>query len=114
MPQFLDTNGRTVSADMALIGGKLRPGFREIIANGEAVHFQIPMRDAKPGNGVFLTDGAPAKSRIANGRAVIDAIRAARYEPNHPPIARAQSASRSVAPVNGRATVDALRAARWA
>lgn len=58
MPQYIDSTGRTVTADKALIGGKLRAGFSEILADGESAHFRLPFRDAATPSSVFLTDTA--------------------------------------------------------
>lgn len=49
MASYLNPHGVEVSAADAKIGGKLRPGFKEIIADGERISFDMLfMRDAKP------------------------------------------------------------------
>lgn len=49
MASYLNPHGVEVSAADAKIGGKLRPGFKEILADGERISFDmLYMRDAKP------------------------------------------------------------------
>lgn len=49
MASYLNPHGVEVSAADAMIGGKLRSGFKEIIADGERISFDmLYMRDAKP------------------------------------------------------------------
>jgi hypothetical protein len=49
MAIFRNPHGVEVSAADAKIGGKLRPGYTESLADGESVHFNmLLMRDAKP------------------------------------------------------------------
>lgn len=48
MTMFISPHGVEVSAAEAKIGGKLRPGFKEILADGEYLHTNILLMDAKP------------------------------------------------------------------
>lgn len=64
MPQYIDSTGRTVTADQALVGGKLRAGFNEILADGESAHFRLPFRDAAVRSSVYLTDTQIADAQI--------------------------------------------------
>jgi hypothetical protein len=58
MPIYYAPSGHTCTADEALSFGHLKPGYRETIAPGEHVHFDIMMRDAAPSRSVFLTDAS--------------------------------------------------------
>jgi len=76
MPQYLTPSGQQCTADAAIIGGKLRPGYREVLANGERLQFDINLRDGRPSSGeVFLRD-APALPPKSIDEAVHRAIEA--------------------------------------
>jgi len=48
----IDSQGRTVSHDQAMVGGTLGLGFREVLEDGECVHFDlVSMRDHASGSG---------------------------------------------------------------
>ena len=48
MAKFFNPHGSEVTAADALIGGKLRPGFKEMLSPGERVSFDMMLMDAKP------------------------------------------------------------------
>ena len=50
MSTYTDPQGRKVNAAHALIGGKLRPSYREILDIGERVSFDVNFMDAKRAN----------------------------------------------------------------
>jgi hypothetical protein len=56
MPAYLTPQGISCTADQALAGGKLRPGYHEILADGESVGFAHAFSDSKSRGSVFLTD----------------------------------------------------------
>lgn len=58
MAKFFNPQGREVTAADALIGGRLRPGFKEILTDGESLHANILMMDAKPKPGGTSIDAA--------------------------------------------------------
>lgn len=58
MPIFKNSQGQTVTSQEALIdGAKLRPGYYQVLAEGDRIGFDISMLDSKatPGS-TFLTD----------------------------------------------------------
>lgn len=50
------TTGLKVDAATATENGTVRPGYRQVLQNGERVHFDIMMRDGSSSGPVFLTD----------------------------------------------------------
>jgi len=76
MPKYVEaTTGLSVDAATATYaGGRIKPGFHEIAADGERLHFHIGMRDAAS-SGVFLTDKPDDHSWSRNVRDVALAAR---------------------------------------
>lgn len=87
MPRYTDTNGQTVTSDIALdASGRLRTGFRSVLQHGESVHFDITMRDSAASfasSARFMTDApepfvSPAQARQAEIMADVARTAAAR------------------------------------
>ena len=114
MPTFVEANtGLQVDATIATFNGRVRPGFREVLANGERVDFNISMMDTNAVAGrMFLTDS----DSNAWSKAVRDAIRDSRYfaADNRMAIVHGEAPAVRGAPVTDTATVrDMIRLARY-
>jgi hypothetical protein len=73
MPDYFTPSGTKCSPTDALVAGRLRPGFKECLADGEHMSFGLHMLDAARPGSVFLTD-TPADPH-AWARQVRDAAR---------------------------------------
>ncbi len=49
MARFVDAAGNTVPAHIAKINGMLKPGYRQVLDDGEYTRFDLAFRDAAPG-----------------------------------------------------------------
>lgn len=58
MPNYLSPTGSPCTADEAMTAGRLRPGYKEILAPGESLRFDLSFVDSAPSSshGVFLKD----------------------------------------------------------
>jgi hypothetical protein len=117
MPIFKNPQGQTVTSQEALIdGARLRPGYYQVLAEGDRIGFDISMLDSKatPGS-TFLTDGTSPADRsrmLAAGRyqqATSDASASSRA--SH--AGTVSDASPALRAENARAVVDTLRTARY-
>lgn len=69
MPRYLDTSGRTVDAAVATYpNGLCKPGFSEVVADGEHVRFGLMQRDSAIGGSVFLTDTNTTDEDVARAK----------------------------------------------
>ena len=74
MPQYISPLGVSCTADEAKPGGRIRPGYKELVGPGDYVSFDIMMQDqAAASRSTFFTD---SQSREVNDRAARDAVRA--------------------------------------
>lgn len=74
MPTFLTPSGTTCSMADAMVGGRLRPGYREIVADGESVRFSLHMMDSARGGSVIAdADRARDQAYVAMVRDLQDA-----------------------------------------
>ena len=64
MAKFVNPNGVEVSAADAKIGSNLRPGFKEILSDGEYLHSNIMMMDAAPTQAMHDAKALPDQSTI--------------------------------------------------
>lgn len=82
MPAYKTPSGLSCTADEALSGGRLKPGYSEIALDGEYLHFgSTLMRDSAPASrsSVFLTDTPATEAQaLADSIANLNAWRAAR------------------------------------
>ncbi len=62
MPQYFDSCGNIASESQATIDGRLRPGFKSAMADGEYARFSISLIDS----------AAPVRASIADAVALID------------------------------------------
>lgn len=72
MPYY-DPQGREVRYSDAYAAGRLRPGFKHVVGDGEAVHVDVFAMDRAT---VFLTDAASGRS-MADAKAEVAKARAA-------------------------------------
>lgn len=79
MPAYLTPSGFSCTADEAMSGGRLKPGFREIIADGEYISASLAFRDSAPSrSSVFLTDTPKSEAQaLADSIANLNAWRGA-------------------------------------
>ena len=122
MPKYITPLGSVCTADEAMPHGRLLPGYKELLAEGESIGFDVAFRDAAPArsttSGIYLTD---VSTRAQNDRAARDAMRAAHYGLDESARLDDAAYQRSKdAPNNWRKdtarsaeTVAAIRDARW-
>jgi hypothetical protein len=73
MPNYFSPNGTPCTADEAMTAGRLRAGFKEIVAPGEYVSFDLALRDAAPPastSSVYLTDTPSRMTDAERSRAL--------------------------------------------
>lgn len=81
MPTYKTPSGLSCTADEAMSGGRLKPGYSEIALDGEYLHFgSTLMRDSAPASrsSVFLTDTPKTEAQaLADSIANLNAWRGA-------------------------------------
>jgi hypothetical protein len=77
MPRYLGPNGLSCTSDEALSLGKLRPGYRELLSDGETVGFNAVLMDSGSPARMFFTDSNASDRSLAQQAS--DAVRDGRY-----------------------------------